>query len=100
MSATGRFPRDYPLFLRIAGLAVWLAAGLPVLTSWTRLHAAGTALLGIPEARLDAVRPGLALYRGAVRVSAPLAEVHASAGPVGYSGFTPSTGRHGVILAG
>jgi alanine racemase len=65
-----------------------------------RLHAAGTALLGIPEARLDAVRPGLALYRGAVRVSAPLAEVHASAGPVGYSGFTPSTGRHGVILAG
>jgi alanine racemase len=65
-----------------------------------RLHAAGTALLGTSEARLDAVRPGLALYRGAVRVSAPLAEVHTSAGPVGYTGFTPSTGRHGVILAG
>ena len=65
-----------------------------------RLHAAGTALLGVAEARLDAVRPGLALYRGAVRVAAPLAEVHTSAGPVGYTGFTPATGRHGVILAG
>jgi alanine racemase len=65
-----------------------------------RLHAAGTALLGIAEARLDAVRPGLALYRGAAHVSAPLAEVHKTVGPVGYTGFTPSTGRHGVILAG
>jgi alanine racemase len=65
-----------------------------------RLHAAGTALLNITVARLDAVRPGLALYRGAVRVSVPLAEVHVAHGPVGYTGFTPSTGRHGVILAG
>ena len=65
-----------------------------------RLHAAGTALLDAPEARLDAVRPGLALYRGAARVSAPLAEVRDSSGGVGYTGFLPPTGRHGVILAG
>ena len=43
MSATGRFPRDYPRFLRIAGLAVWIAVGLPVLTSWDRLRRAGTS---------------------------------------------------------
>ena len=65
-----------------------------------RLHAAGSALLDVPEAWLDGVRPGLALYRGAVRVSSRLVEVHNSAGPIGYTGFTPSTGRHGVILAG
>jgi alanine racemase len=65
-----------------------------------RLHAAGTALLDDPAAWLDAVRPGLALYRGAVRVATPLVEVRDTNGPVGYTGFTPSTGRHGVILAG
>lgn len=63
-----------------------------------RLHAAGSALLDDPEARLDAVRPGLAMYRGAVRVSVPLAEVHKTRGPAGYSGFTSQF--HGVILAG
>lgn len=63
-----------------------------------KLHAAASSLLDRPEARLDAVRPGLALYRGAVRVSAPLVEVHQSRGPVGYTGF--SAQRHGVILAG
>ena len=65
-----------------------------------RLHAAGSGLLNQPDALLDAVRPGLALYRGAARVSARLVEVHASNGPVGYTGFTPATGLHGVILAG
>ena len=62
------------------------------------LHAAGTSLLGEPAARLDAMRPGLALYRGAVRVSARLVEVRDSSGPAGYTGFVVP--RHGVILAG
>jgi alanine racemase len=63
-----------------------------------RLHAAGTALLGEPAAALDAVRPGLALYQGALRVSARLVEVRDSRGPAGYTGF--QVARHGVILAG
>jgi alanine racemase len=67
-------------------------------TTMLALHAAGTSLLGEPAARLDAVRPGLALYRGAVRVSARLAEVRDSSGPAGYTGFVVP--RHGVILAG
>ncbi len=62
------------------------------------LHAAATALLHEPRARLDAVRPGLALYDQAVRISAPLVEVNESRGPVGYTGFT--AGRIGVILGG
>ena len=62
------------------------------------LHAAGSALLGEPRARLNAVRPGLALYRGAVRVVARLIEVRDSTGPAGYTGF--QVGRFGVILAG
>ncbi|HLL90406.1 MAG TPA: alanine racemase, partial [Tepidisphaeraceae bacterium] len=64
------------------------------------LHAAGTALLHDPAARLDAVRPGLALYRGAARVTARLADARDTTGPAGYSGFSPATGRHGVVLAG
>src|SRR5207249_1272045 len=55
-----------------------------------KLHAAGSSLIHEPRARLDAVRPGLALYAGAVRVSTHLAEAHRSCGPVGYSGFTSS----------
>jgi alanine racemase len=65
-----------------------------------RMHAAATALLDEPEARLDAVRPGLALYSGAVRVTTRLAEVHSSTGPIGYTGWSSPTGRHGVIVAG
>jgi alanine racemase len=65
-----------------------------------KLHAAGTALLDEPAAWLDAVRPGLALYRGAARVSARLVDTRDARGPTGYSGFISSTGRHGVILAG
>ncbi len=63
-----------------------------------KMHASATALLDDPAARLDAVRPGLAIYRGAVRVSTPLVEVRESRGPAGYSGFTLP--RHGVILCG
>lgn len=62
------------------------------------LHAAGSSLLEYPEAWLGAVRPGLAMYVGCVRVTAPLIEVRDSAGPTGYSGFRGR--RHGVILVG
>ncbi len=55
--------------------------------SGIKLHAAGSALLSCPEAWLDAVRPGLALYDGAVQITAQLLEVHRSTGPAGYSGF-------------
>jgi alanine racemase len=55
-------------------------------------------LLDNPECRLDAVRPGLALYRDAVRISARLVEATTSRGPVGYSGFI--TERHGAIICG
>ena len=63
-----------------------------------RLHAAGSSLLHEPSARLDAVRPGLALYCGAVRVSTPLIETRKSDGPVGYGRFAAT--YHGVIRAG
>ena len=63
-----------------------------------RLHAAGTSLLHEPAAHLDLVRPGLALYRGAVSVRTQFIEQRDSRGPVGYSGFTAR--QHGVILAG
>ena len=63
-----------------------------------RLHAAGSALLEEPEAWLDLVRPGLALYRGAVSVRTRLVEMRDTRGPVGYTGFAAR--RHGVILAG
>jgi alanine racemase len=63
-----------------------------------RLHAAATSLLDQPEAYLDALRPGWALYRGAVRVMTTLVEVHDSKGPAGYSGF--EIPRFGVMLMG
>jgi alanine racemase len=72
-----------------------VTAGRPV-----KLHAAATALLEEPEAWLDGVRPGLALYRGAVRTSATLADVRQSRGPIGYGGWQSEGGHHGVILAG
>ena len=61
-------------------------------------HAAGSALLNDPPAWLDAVRPGLALYTGAVNISVPLIETRDTHPPAGYSGFSAS--RHGVILCG
>ena len=39
---TGKFPRDYPRVLRLAGLAVWASVGFPVLISWRSLHARGS----------------------------------------------------------
>ena len=63
-----------------------------------RLHAAGSILLDEPDARLDLVRPGLALFRGAATVTTSLVEVRDGHGPVGYTRFVAS--RHGVILAG
>lgn len=65
-----------------------------------KLHAAATALLHEPAARLNATRPGLACYRGAVDVSMKLHDARDSRGPIGYTGFVTETGRHGVILAG
>ena len=62
------------------------------------LHAAGSALLDTPAAVLDVVRPGMALYRGAVRVSAPLVEARDAVGPAGYTGFCVP--RFGVIRVG
>jgi alanine racemase len=63
-----------------------------------KLHAAGSALLDEPAARLDAVRPGIALYRGAVRASVRLLETHVGDKPAGYSGFMVP--RFGVIPCG
>ncbi len=63
-----------------------------------RLHAAGSRLLNRPSAWLDAVRPGLALYRGAVTVRTRLALVRDLDGPAGYRRFRAV--RTGVILCG
>jgi len=63
-----------------------------------RLHAAGSSLLQEPAARLDAVRPGMALFRGTARVSARLIETRDSNRPAGYTGFV--TPRFGIILCG
>jgi alanine racemase len=63
-----------------------------------RYHAAASALLDQPAAWFDAVRPGLALYRHALRVAARLHLVRRTEGPAGYSGFDCPLA--GVILAG
>jgi alanine racemase len=63
-----------------------------------RLHAAATALLDKPDVRLNAVRPGLALYRSAARISTRLLDIHTGDGPAGYTGFTVP--RFGLILCG
>jgi alanine racemase len=63
-----------------------------------RLHAAASSLLDEPAARLDAVRPGMAMYRGAARVSCRLIEVRDGGRPAGYTGFIAK--RFGVVLCG
>jgi len=64
----------------------------------SKIHAAASSLLDYPQAWLDAVRPGVALYRGAVRVSARLVAVRQTRGHIGYSGFEcPCVG---ILLAG
>jgi alanine racemase len=62
------------------------------------LHAAGSSLMYGSACQLDAVRPGIALYRGAVRITTPLVEVHRGGGPAGYTRFVGP--EHGIILAG
>lgn len=62
------------------------------------MHAACTALLDEPSTWLDAVRPGLGLYRGAMRVHTPLVQVRAIRGPAGYTGFFHP--HVGIILMG
>jgi alanine racemase len=75
---------------------------LRVVSSWNGnslfLHAAASALLDQPAAWLNAVRPGLALYQGAVTVTARLVEVRDSNRPAGYSGFISP--RFGIVFAG
>jgi alanine racemase len=63
-----------------------------------KLHAAASSLLDEKDAWLDAVRPGIALYRDALTVTTNLVEVHDSHGPAGYTNF--SVPRFGVILCG
>ncbi|MBN1347443.1 MAG: alanine racemase [Phycisphaerae bacterium] len=63
-----------------------------------RVHAAGTALLDRPTAWLDAVRPGLGLYLGAMTVRTRLAVARELDGPAGYRQFRSR--RAGVILCG
>ncbi len=73
-----------------------LAARVP--PNRARRHAAATSLLDEPRAWLDAVRPGLALYRNAVRVTTDLVRVRDAGGPVGYDRVKAS--RVGVLLVG
>lgn len=76
-----------------------VAAFERIARGWGRpLLAACTSLLDEPAAWLDGVRPGLALYRGAMRVSTRLMGVRDTHGPVGYTGFRAP--RVGIILAG
>lgn len=63
-----------------------------------RIHAASTSLLNDPTTWLDAVRPGFALYEGAVRVTTRLHSVRETSGAIGYTGFNAP--RVGVILTG
>ncbi len=46
-----------------------------------KIHAAASSLLDEREAQLDAVRPGLTMYRGALRITARLVEVRSVARP-------------------
>ncbi len=62
------------------------------------LHAAASDLLEHPECWFDAVRPGLALYRGALRVTSRLEIVRETGGPAGYTRL--ECPRVGIILAG
>ena len=62
------------------------------------LHAASTSLLDCPKAWLDGVRPGLALYQNAVRVSTTLHTVRQTTGTIGYTNFEHP--HVGIILTG
>jgi alanine racemase len=62
------------------------------------LHVACSHLLEHEQTWLDLVRPGVALYKGAVRVSTRLAHVRQMYGPGGYTSF--QTPRVGLFPAG
>lgn len=62
------------------------------------IHAASSSLLDSPQTWLDAVRPGIALYRGAVRVSTRLVAVRQTRGHIGYSAVECPV--VGILLAG
>lgn len=61
-------------------------------------HGAASALLDQPEAWLEGVRPGVALYRGTVRVTTTIRVARDTTGPAGYSGF--NCPRVGVLCVG
>ncbi|MEO8191227.1 MAG: sensor histidine kinase [Acidobacteriota bacterium] len=42
----GTFPAEYPRLLRLAGGAVWILVGFPVLTSFSQARASGSSALG------------------------------------------------------
>ena len=102
-------PRDAKAILQAGALCEAMAHAtraehIAILTnalagaSGVRLHAAGSALLADRAAWLDAVRPGLAIYQGAVKISARLIDARDANGPAGYGGFV--TARHGLIRCG
>ncbi len=63
-----------------------------------RLHAAGSSLLDRSSTWLDAVRPGLALYVGAMTVTTRILAARDLDGPAGYRRFRAR--RAGVIPCG
>lgn len=95
MQRFGCSPEDASELLRLSGCGeafthardLAAVARLRSACNGARLHAAASGMLDLPEARLDAVRPGVALYRGALRVSTRLVLVRATHGPAGYTGF-------------
>lgn len=62
------------------------------------LLGASTSMLDAPSAWLDGVRPGVGLYRSALRVATQLHSVRETHGPIGYTGFHAP--RVGILLAG
>lgn len=63
-----------------------------------KLMAACSSLIDEPSAWLDGVRPGVCLYRGAVRVSSRIVAVRDLRGPAGYTRF--ESRRVGIMLGG
>lgn len=93
--ARGAITEIYTHARDAAAVAAFVSAARPL---GLRLHAAASALLEQPSAWLDGVRPGVALYRGAARVTTRLACVRETRGPIGYSGFDAA--RVGIVLLG
>lgn len=108
MQRTGCAPDELPALLRICNATEIYthACGIESIRMLRRatdglglrLHGASTSLLDEPEAWLGGVRPGYALYRGALRVTGRLHLVRPTKGAIGYTGFEYP--HVGVILAG